>query len=407
MNYDEAINYLESLNTFGIKPGLERITRMLDALGNPQSKYKTIHVTGTNGKGSVCAMLSEILSTAGIKVGLFTSPHLNSYRERFKINNGNINEKNFVACIDKIVDIIDNIAISVGDHPTQFEVLTAMAFEYFADEGVEYAVIEVGLGGTLDSTNVINPVVTAITNVGMDHADKCGGTLEGIAHHKAGIIKHGVPVVTAARGGPLSIIKETAARLNAPIQTVTDKNIFPHTKIALEGDYQRENAAVAIAVSQALNEPRITPSVIRYALEHVKWAGRFELFNVNGRTVVIDGAHNPDGANALRRSLDIRFPNQPRRFLFGVLGDKDFNSMLNILFRPSDTVIVTRPQSDRAAAPKLIAELLNRSAIRAEAVENISDAFNAWLKGGSEQTVRIAAGSLYMIGAVRKLLTGL
>ena len=217
MNYDEAINYLESLNTFGIKPGLERITRMLDALGNPQSKYKTIHVTGTNGKGSVCAMLSEILSTAGIKVGLFTSPHLNSYRERFKINNGNINEKNFVACIDKIVDIIDNIAISVGDHPTQFEVLTAMAFEYFADEGVEYAVIEVGLGGTLDSTNVINPVVTAITNVGMDHADKCGGTLEGIAHHKAGIIKHGVPVVTAARGGPLSIIKETAARTDRDV----------------------------------------------------------------------------------------------------------------------------------------------------------------------------------------------
>lgn len=397
MNYFEAISYLESLNVFGIKPGLERITLMLNRLGNPQSTYKTIHVTGTNGKGSVCAMLSKMLSTAGIKVGLFTSPHLTSYRERFKINGEDISETMFVETVDKIQQVIEGITADGNESPTQFEALTAMAFDYFARAGVEYAVIEVGLGGLLDSTNVITPAVSVITNVGLDHADKCGGTLEGIARHKAGIIKKSVPVVTAARGTPLEIIKETAARLNAPL-TIPQEGV----KTNLKGEYQRENAAVAVAAAQLLDEPRLTPHVIADALEHVQWAGRFEIFSIDDRTIVIDGAHNPDGAAALRRSLDAQFPDRPRRFLFGVLGDKDYESMIDILFRPTDEAIVTRPQSPRAAEPIVVCKKLRRNSIRAEPVENLADAFDAWLNGGSG--LLIAAGSLYMIGAVRQRL---
>ncbi len=396
-DYIEAINCLESLNVFGMKPGLERITMMLNRLGNPQSTYKTIHVTGTNGKGSVCAMLSKMLSTAGIKVGLFTSPHLTSYRERFKINGEDISETMFVETVDKIQQVIEGITADGNESPTQFEALTAMAFDYFARAGVEYAVIEVGLGGLLDSTNVITPAVSVITNVGLDHADKCGGTLEGIARHKAGIIKKSVPVVTAACGTPLEIIKETAARLNAPLTIPRDG-----VKTNLKGEYQRENAAVAVAAAQLLNEPRLIPSIIADALEHVRWAGRFEIFSINGRTIVIDGAHNPDGAAALRRSLDAQFLDRPRRFLFGVLGDKDYESMIDILFRPTDEAIVTRPQSPRAAEPIVVCKKLRRNSIRAEPVENLADAFDAWLNGGSG--LLIAAGSLYMIGAVRQRL---
>ncbi|MBQ9478719.1 MAG: bifunctional folylpolyglutamate synthase/dihydrofolate synthase, partial [Selenomonadaceae bacterium] len=276
MNYHEAIDYLERLRVFGIKAGLERISRLLARLDNPQSKYKTIHVTGTNGKGSVCAMLNQILSTAGFKVGMFTSPHLTSYCERFRLNGREIDEESFAASVERIAHVIDAMINECDDHLTQFEAMTAMAFDYFARENVDYAVIEVGLGGTLDSTNVITPVVSVITNVGMDHADKCGGTLENIARHKAGIIKRGVPVVTAAKGEPLKIISAVAARLDA-------KLIMPSTvefKTSLEGDYQRENVAVAVAAAECLNEPRVTRSIIENALEHVKWAGRFELFDV-------------------------------------------------------------------------------------------------------------------------------
>ncbi len=414
MNHIKAIDFLESLNAFGIKPGLERITRLLAALGTPQSKYKTIHVAGTNGKGSVCAMLSKILSTAGLKVGLFTSPHLIDYRERIKIDDVMIKPSDFDDEIGRVKKIIDEIVADGGESPTQFEALTAMALDYCSRNGVKYAVIEVGLGGLLDSTNVITPAVSVITNVGWDHADRCGGTLEGIARHKAGIIKKNIPVVTAARGEPLRIIEEAAKKLSAPLYVVDENNFIPPVRLNLKGEYQRENAAVAIKAAELLNEPSITPTIIADALEHVQWAGRFEIFSIDGRTIIIDGAHNPDGARALRQSLDAQFPDRPRKFLFGVLGDKDFDTMIDVLFRPSDEVIVTRPNSERAADPSVVCRRLKCNSIRAEPIENLNDAFNAWIEGkggndtiegnGGNDTILIAAGSLYMIGAVRKQL---
>ena len=404
MNYIEAIEYLERLNVFGIKPGLERIEKMLARLGNPQSNYKTIHVAGTNGKGSVCAMLSEILSTAGIKTGLFTSPHLSSYRERFRIDGKMISEIDFAVVTEKIKSIIDRIVDEGGESPTQFEALTAMAFEYFSRANVEYAVIETGLGGTLDSTNVITPVLSIITNVDMDHADKCGGTLEGIAHHKAGIIKRGIPIVTGAKGEPLDIIRATAKKLDAPIKILgEDFSINKALELALDGDYQRENAAVAVNSARSLDDDRIQNSTIVTALKRVQWEGRFEYFTIETKTVIIDGAHNPAGARALRESLDVRYPTQPRKFLFGVLRDKAFDEMIDLLFRPKDFVIVTRPESSRAAEPQMICDRLSRRSIRSIPIENIEAAFDSWIEG-DKQSIRIAAGSLYMIGAVRNLL---
>lgn len=404
MNYVDAIKCLERLNAFGIKPGLERISLLLERLGNPQSKFKSIHVAGTNGKGSVSAMLSTILSTAGIQVGLFTSPHLSSYRERFKFNGADIDEPRFAEAVARVQTIIDRIVEHGGESPTQFEALTAMAFDCFARAEVEYAVVEAGLGGLLDSTNVLNPIETIITNVGMDHADKCGGTLEGIAHHKAGIIKRGVPLITAARARPLEIIRSTADRLRAPIK-ILGENFFVDDSIelALEGTYQKENAAVAIEAARILDDARIDRNVIETALKEVKWAGRFERFSLDGETLVIDGAHNPDGARALRMSLDAYFPEQSRTFLFGVLADKDFDSMIEILFRPKDFVIVTRPNSSRAAEPNLIAERLSRRSIRSIPIENINDAFDRWLDV-NDRSIKIAAGSLYMIGTIRDLI---
>ena len=210
MNYEESLAYLDELNVFGMNFGLARIEKLLYLLGEPQKAYKTIHVTGTNGKGSVTAMLASGLQAAGIRTGMYISPHLSSYTERMVIDGRQVSEAQFADALSVVRDICEFMAGEGDEHPTQFEVITAAAFLLFQKEKVEYAVIEVGLGGLLDSTNVILPEVSVITNVTFEHADKCGGTLEGIAHHKAGIMKPGVPVVTGAEGKALEIIREEA-----------------------------------------------------------------------------------------------------------------------------------------------------------------------------------------------------
>lgn len=217
MNYKEALEYLDELNVFGISLGLVRIQKLLELMGNPQNDYKTIHVTGTNGKGSVTAMLTEILKQSGAKVGMYTSPHLVSYTERMQINGEWISQEKFATALTVVRDLCEFMVGEGDEHPTQFEVLTAAAFYYFKQAEVDYAVIEVGLGGLLDSTNVITPSVSVITNVSFEHADKCGGTLQGIAEHKAGIIKEQVPVVTGASGEALDIIRKRARELDAPL----------------------------------------------------------------------------------------------------------------------------------------------------------------------------------------------
>lgn len=384
-SFDDALKYLEHLSQFGIKEGLDRTLKLAAALNNPQNRYRTVHVTGTNGKGSTCAMLAEILSTAGYRVGLFTSPHLESYCERIKVDGEDISENDFAEMIFRVK--------SCDVPATHFETLTVAAFEYFRVRSVDVAVVEVGLGGTLDSTNIITPAVSVITNVARDH-ENILGDLDNIARNKAGIIKPNVPVVTGVTGRPLDIIRDVAAEKNSPVHVVTKP--FDGT-INLRGDFQRMNAAVAIETAHVLN---IADENIYTALERVTWAGRFEIFDTATGTVVIDGAHNPNGATALRRALDKNFPHGQRAWLFGVLRDKNFVDMTKILFREGDVVIVTKPPSERAALPETICAILREQGLRCVAVEDNIEAVEKLLS--TKADVKIIAGSLYLIGAVRR-----
>ncbi|SFW46734.1 bifunctional folylpolyglutamate synthase/dihydrofolate synthase [Selenomonas ruminantium] len=429
MNYQESLAYLESLNIFGIKLGLERIQKLLARLELPQERYRTIHVTGTNGKGSVSAMLAGILRHSGIHTGFYSSPHLVSYTERIRVDGQAISEQEFADCLSSIKVYIDKMIADGEECPTQFEVLTALAFFYFAIKHVEYAVIEVGLGGLLDSTNVVVPEVSVITNVTLEHADRCGGTLEGVAHHKAGIIKDDVPVVTAAQGVALDIIRQQAEEKNADIFVAGED--FSADFISYEGNFQRlefssgllgavkepytlhllgkhqiENAAVAVMAAKLISnlDSRITNKTIDDALTLVSWPARFEQADYNGQKIIIDGAHNPAGMTALRESLDLYFPAPERVLLLGILKDKDIDTMLDILLRPNDTVVVTVPHSDRASDPQILAGKVAAHVQHVEAIADNNEAMNRALELANGEKLLIMAGSLYLVGGLRKLL---
>ena len=383
--YNDALNYLERLCQFGIKEGLERTKKLADALGNPQNFYRTIHVTGTNGKGSVCAMLAEMLKAHGLRVGLFTSPHLESYCERIKIDNEDISEKDFAEMIFRVKNS--------GVEATHFETLTLAAFEYFKVRKVDVAVVEVGLGGTFDSTNIISPELCIITTVALDH-EKILGDLNSIARNKAGIIRANVPTVTGADGEPLEIIRAVAKEKNSPLYEISSP---ANVELNLRGEYQKFNAAIAIKAAQLLG---IDDEKIFSALARVKWPGRFEVVENSSGVVVIDGAHNPHGAAALRESLDKNFPRGKRIWLFGVLEDKNFDEMIKILFRENDFVIVTKVPSERAAEPEIICKILRGRGVECVTIENNFAAVERLKNFVGD--VKIIAGSLYLIGAVRK-----
>ena len=387
--YDDALAYLDWLCVFGIKEGLERIRALTAHLGEPQNFYRTIHVAGTNGKGSVCAMLAEMLKASGLRVGLFTSPHLESYCERIRINGKNISESDFAEMIFRVK--------TCGVECTHFEALTAAAYLYFKEQAVDVAIIEVGLGGLYDSTNVITPELSIITNVALDH-ENILGDLDGIARNKAGIIKPNIPTVTGATGKPLEIIRSVAAEKNSPLYEV---NKPANVEVNLRGEYQKFNAAIAIKAAEVL---RLDDSAIKRGLAQVKWPGRFEIFETSAGVVVIDGAHNPDGATALRHSLDKTFPHGRRVWLFGVLKDKDFATMIKILFRAEDFVIVTEPQSERAASTATICAALRERGIECIAIKDNFAAVEQLMTSGGD--VKIIAGSLYLIGAVRRFVGG-
>ena len=389
--YKDALEYLDWLCVFGIKEGLKRIKALAEALGNPQNAYRTIHVAGTNGKGSVCAMIAEMLKAQGLKVGLFTSPHLESYCERIRVDGVNIPEDDFAEMIFRVK--------ACNVEATHFEVLTAAAFLYFKVRAVDVAVIEVGLGGTFDSTNIITPELSIITNIALDH-ENILGDLEGIARNKAGIIKPNVPTVTGAQGKPLEIIRVVAKEKHSTLHEVNPLKLKAQSlKLNLRGEYQQMNAAIAIKAAQVLS---IEDAAIEAGLARVQWAGRFEVIDTAAGVVVIDGAHNPNGAEALRQSLDKTFPQGQRAWLFGVLRDKAFDSMIKILFRADDLVIVTPPDSERAASTDTLCRCLHERGVKCLAVEDNLAALERLMKTSSD--VKIIAGSLYLIGAVRRFV---
>ena len=321
MTYQEALAYLEQASSFGIKPGLERITALMEALGNPQEDYKIVHVTGTNGKGSVTSYISYALFTSGLRVGRFTSPHLQSYTERIQINDGNITEEAFGELISRVKVAVDTIITNGIEAPTQFEILTAAAFLFFKEQDVDYAVVEVGLGGLLDSTNIVTPKVSVITNVTIDHQAYCGDTIEEIAHHKAGIIKSKIPVVTAAQDAPLRIIEEVAKEKHARVYafnkdfgidsrsavtggqmiTVSTNDTAPAMLFTtMAGIHQSVNLACALMAVRLLmkEDTNISEETMREGFARTTWAGRFEVKRGLDRTFIFDGAHNAAGAES-------------------------------------------------------------------------------------------------------------
>ena len=429
MNYAESLRYLDELNTFGIRLGLARMEELCARLGNPERAYTTIHIAGTNGKGSAAQMMDAVFRASGIRSGRYLSPHLISYTERMSVDGHDISEEMFAALLTRVRAAADEMTAAGHEHPTQFEALTALAFLYFAEEHVETAVIETGLGGLLDSTNVVDPVLTIITNVAMDHADRCGGTLAGIAEHKAGIIKEGVPVITAAAGAPLEIIEQRAEECGADVFVYGEdfsaqlflkeggQSIVFHSvacrepapfELALAGPYQTENAALVIMAAQVLGreDARITETALRSALRSVHHPARFEILAAENLQVVIDGAHNPVGMQALRAGLDVYFPHVPRVFLLGILKDKDIDAMLAALLRPGDRVVTVRPNSVRAAGADVVAAVAAGMGLDTLACGDVQTGLaEAERRARADGALLVAAGSLYLVGGIRALLT--
>lgn len=326
ISYEKAIDYITSKDNFYIDLGLDRIRQALAKLGNPQDDLKCIHVAGTNGKGSVCAMLESILRVAGYKTGLYTSPHIWEYTERIKVNGICISKEDFASYVEKITNL--------GVHLTEFEILTVMMFLYFKEQGVNAAIIETGLGGRLDATNVIKEnLCSIITQIDLDHTDRLGDTKEKIAYEKAGIIKPNCPVVT---GMGYEAIKDKADECDSMFILVSPyvQQVFADA-LALKGKHQIDNLALVITAIQYLF-PDINDEIIIEGLKKVQHPCRFEY--KKDKNLIIDACHNPNGVQALRDNLDLYYPNQKRRFIFGALRRKDYKKMMEILFREGDEI---------------------------------------------------------------------
>lgn len=426
MNYQESLAYLDSLGKFGIRLGMERIEGLLRELGNPEQQIKTIHVTGTNGKGSVSSMITNILLAANLKTGKFTSPHLVKYNERITINGQDIDDDSFADLLTIVKTAADSVvAKGVCEQPTQFEVLTAAAFLYFALENVDYAVIEVGMGGLWDSTNVITPIVSVITNVSLDHTDRCGKTVERIAMQKAGIIKENVPVVTAAEGddalGPIKAVAmfkqaklyiygrafwgtEVESSMEGQTFTLHAGEYYSSDySIRLPGEHQIANTSVAIVAAKLVSkqDDRINELALHIGVSNTVWPGRLERI-AQAPDVILDGAHNPAGAEALRKALDKYYPEAKRIFVLGMMGDKDMTGVISRLIRPMDIVYTVKADDGaRAAAAEELAGLVG---VQALAMSSLADAYEAAVSRADSDSVVCICGSLYLVGNFKNLL---
>jgi len=419
---------MHQLCLLGSRPGLERIESLLQAMGNPQQNLNYIHIAGTNGKGSTSLIMADILIKAGYRVGRFSSPHLHSYLERFTINGQEIDAESFILILDEIEQHIDVMVKNGEAHPTEFEVLTAIAFQYFRSEGTDIVVLEVGMGGTYDSTNVIIPLVAVITGVDYDHTAYLGNTLAEIAANKAGIIKPGVPVIAGTmEDEALDVIKRQAEFQEAPLYTSSqikitrdgtptledqDLNIegrcwrMSRVKYSLRGDYQIRNLAAALSAMEVMkaNGYRVEEHSIRQSLNSLKMPGRMEVVQ-NYPLVLIDAAHNPQGAKALADSLDTLLPDRKKILVVGLVDDKERKGTLRALGRNTRTAIVTRPQGSRGGAWQEVQAQWQEifPDIKALAVENITEAVNKGLSMLSADDYLVITGSFYVLDQARRV----
>ncbi len=410
----DPLAYLDSLKGRGIRPGLGPVRRLLERLGSPQEQGKSILVGGTNGKGSIAATLAAILPAAGYRVGLYTSPHLVDFRERIRVDGVMIPEKT-------LRELIGRVRRADREGVTYFEFATALAFVHFARCRVDVAVLEVGMGGRLDATNVVMPELSIISNIAMDHSEYLGGRLEDVAREKAGIIRRGGICITAARQAPvLAVIdracKEKKARLlrvgreirirarsegtfdfRSPSLELTD------LALALKGPHQRENAACALGALGVLRSKGLEfgDMAVRIGLAAVRWKGRMEVV-AERPTILLDGAHNPAGAVALRKALG-EFKYRRLILVLGILADKDYRAMVRRLVPFADRLIVTRPPDERALDPNVLAVEAMRWNRRVEVLANPRQAVARARAVARAADLICIAGSLYLVGAVSPL----
>lgn len=389
-NYQDAIDILTSQGKFHINLGLERCQAILKLLGNPEKKLQYIHVAGTNGKGSVCSILSAILTAAGFRTALFTSPHIFEYTERIKINDTEIKKDVFAQKTIKITELSEKNNI----HLTEFEIITVTAFEYFAENSVDIVVLETGLGGRFDATNVIDKnICSIITNIDFDHTERLGNTIEKIAYEKAGIIKKHCPTIISSKNIGFETIKEVAKEKGSELILAKESSNSLHSLsviLSLKGEYQQENLALALTAIEILNQKgfNITQEAITTGLKNVKHACRFEY--LKEQNILIDGAHNPNGTKVLRKSLDEVFPNQKIKFIFGCLNNKNYPKMMENLFNSSDEIYFYQFNNQNSCSYEQLAN----------ACKFVSKPFSEYKK--EDNVLTVICGSFYMI---KELLT--
>lgn len=417
--YPQTLKYLNSLEPIGIMPGLKRIKTLLNALGNPQNAYPSLHVAGTNGKGSTCAMLESILTEAGYRTGLYTSPHLIKFNERMRVSKKDISDRGLVECVEAVRNAVKKAG---GIKPTFFEFTTAVAFHYFKKQKIDIAVIETGMGGRLDATNVLNPLVSVITSIGLDHTEYLGETLEQVAFEKAGIIKKkGIVVAGETKPSALSAIKAAAKEKNAALKLIgrdfrcigASSGNFAYSgmkrrlkglKLNLFGAHQINNAACALAAIEMLQDFgfQISESHIKNGLKKVLWPGRFEVVRKRP-LVLLDACHNPDGAEALSRALKrVRF--NKLILVAGIMADKDISGILKPLALITDTVIFTAPDTPRAAPSALLLEMLKPYSKPALVEVPVALACKKALSLAKPEDAVCITGSIFTIGEAKKYL---
>ncbi|MSU47165.1 MAG: bifunctional folylpolyglutamate synthase/dihydrofolate synthase [Lacunisphaera sp.] len=409
-DYPSVTEYLYALKAGGVKFGIHRMGRLADALGHPERSYPVIHLAGTNGKGSVSAMLESIFRAAGWHTGLYTSPHLVKLGERVQVDRRQLTAAEIVDFANELRPVAAQAAaLAPDEHATFFEFMTAMAFLQFQRKRVDLAVVEVGMGGRLDATNVVQPAVTVITSIGLDHCAELGDTFEKIAREKAGIIKPGRPVVMG-RLPPAAekVVREVAAGCDAPVHSVREiyrDDLAGYPATSLAGDYQRWNAATAALVARRLPAKwKLTEEVITRGLQSVDWPGRWQHTTIGGRPLILDASHNPEGAEVLEQNLSqlVAATGRPPVIVAGALGEFRARALLEVMLRHAREIHLVTPRQARASTFEELLALVpvaqRRLVHRGTIAEIFPDAHTCTL-GGPDDTI-VVTGSIYVLGEV-------
>lgn len=403
----QKMELCDILSKFGSRPGLARISAILKRLSNPEKKLKIILVTGTNGKGSVTSYLASILKEAGYKTGSYFSPHLINYNERFKINGKNITDSKLKKYEKLILDLFKEEKYEM----TEFEALTAIAYKYFADENCDFAVMEIGMGGRLDATNIAEECIGIITHINLDHTNHLGATVEQIAYEKAGIMKKGV-CITGASGAALAVVKEEAGKRNIPLRVQGEdffvdvveadnthtvfnyigSEFYKRLEVRLLGRYQANNAALAVAAAEELG---IGKEAIRKGLRNAKNPGRLQIIEKKP-LIVIDAAHNPDGIRELVKNLDL-FDYEKLICVFGVMKEKNWKEMLMMLVQHCDLLMVNQPKIERAADAEEVAKEAS-AYTKTAVIKDVKKSLAYAKKQAKKKDMILVCGSIYMLG---------